>query len=420
MILKPMVRNNICINAHPAGCASEVASQIRYARSRRDPDTAQKHPSGPRTVLVIGCSTGYGLATRIVSAFGYGATTYGVSYEKAATESRVGTAGWYNNRAFDEAASIAGLDSFTFDGDAFSGGMKEEVVKRATEAGLQFDVVIYSLASPVRVDPETGIMYKSVIKPLYRPYRGKSVDMFTGAIAEAEIAEATEAEAFETVKVMGGEDWQLWIRALAEGGLLSSDAMTLAYSYIGPSLSWPIYHDGTIGKAKAHLEYSASVLNRDFGAHGLRAFVSVNKALVTRASAVIPIIPLYVSTLFKVMKERGIHEDCIAQADRLFRERLYTGSAMILDDAGRIRIDDLEMGTAVQAEVESRMLKVREENLFDLADIEGFRTDFLRIHGFAVDGIDYSADVPCSGVSISLFDPVGTEETVREGVRGKM
>ncbi len=416
MILKPMVRNNICINAHPAGCAAEVARQIRFARKRKDLSSERR---GPVNVLVIGCSTGYGLASRIVAAFGYGARTYGVSYEKEATETKVGTAGWYNNRAFDEAASIAGIDSFTFDGDAFSKGIKNEVVRRATESGLRFDLIIYSLASPVRVDPETGVMYKSVIKPLYRPYRGKSVDMFTGAISDAEISEATEAEAFETVKVMGGEDWQLWIEALAAGDVLASRATTIAYSYIGPALSWPIYHDGTIGKAKAHLEYTSAILNRDYGARGLHAYVSVNKALVTRASAVIPIIPLYVSTLFKVMKERGIHEDCIAQADRLFRERLYTGSSMILDDAGRIRIDDLEMGAAVQSEVESRMQKVREDNLFNLADIEGFRTDFLRIHGFSVDGIDYSADCPCLGVSISSFDPVGTVETVREGVRGK-
>jgi enoyl-[acyl-carrier protein] reductase/trans-2-enoyl-CoA reductase (NAD+) len=307
----------------------------------------------------------------------------------------------------------------TFDGDAFSGSMKAELVARARSENIRFDLVIYSLASPVRVDPQTGAMYKSVIKPLYKPYRGKSVDMFTGAISEAEIAEATEAESFETVKVMGGEDWQLWIEALARNGLLAPDATTLAYSYIGPALSWPIYHDGTIGKAKAHLEYTASLLNRDFGATGLRAFVSVNKALVTRASAVIPIIPLYVSTLFKVMKERGIHEDCIAQADRLFRTKLYAGSKMILDEAGRIRIDDLEMRSDVQREVESRMQKVKEDNLFDLADIEGFRTDFLRIHGFSVDGIDYSADVPSAGVCISRFDPVGTVETVQEGVRGK-
>lgn len=414
MILKPMVRNNICINAHPAGCAAEVARQIRYARQGRDPASA----AGPVNVLVIGCSTGYGLASRIVAAFGYGAKTYGVSFEKAATETRVGTAGWYNNRAFDEASTLAGIESLTFDGDAFGKPIKDDVVRRASEAGIRFDLVIYSLASPVRVDPETGVMYKSVIKPLYRPYRGRSVDMFAGTITEAEIPEATEQEAIETVKVMGGEDWKLWIQALAAGNVLASRTVTMAYSYIGPALSWPIYHDGTIGKAKAHLEKTAMELNRDFGAHGLRAYVSVNKALVTRASAVIPIIPLYVSTLFRVMKERGIHEDCIAQADRLFRERLYTGGPLLLDETGRIRIDDLEMGAAVQAEVESRMLKVNEENLSELSDIEGFRSDFLKIHGFAVDGIDYSADCPCMGVPVSGFDPVVTVEGVREGVRG--
>ncbi|HTX73179.1 MAG TPA: enoyl-ACP reductase FabV [Rectinemataceae bacterium] len=387
MIVKPMVRNNICINAHPGGCALETRRQIETILSRRP---AYARLEGPKSVLVIGCSTGYGLASRIGSAFGFGAVTMGVSYERGPSDSSTGTPGWYNNRTFDLEAAAAGLQSKSFDGDAFSAAMKEQVIAAARAMGLQFDLVIYSLASPARTDPATGTVYRSVIKPIGTVYRGKTVDPFSSVISHAEVQPASPEEIEQTVKVMGGEDWELWVRALQGAGLLAPSALTLAYSYVGPELSWPIYRDGTIGRAKAHLEATALRLRNE---GRVRAYVSINKALVTRASAVIPVIPLYVSILYKVMKERGIHEDCIDQIDRLYRERLYSGYDIALDADGRIRIDELEMGAAVQAEVGSRMARVDESTLAELADVEGFRLDFLRAHGFAVDGVDYAADV---------------------------
>lgn len=395
MILKPMVRNNVCLNAHPVGCAAETERQIDYIKGKAG---AYKRLAGPRAVLVIGCSTGYGLASRISAAFGFGAATVGVSFERQPSETKTGSPGWYDNKAFDAAALAAGLPSRSLDGDAFSKDMKARVVEAARELGLSFDLVVYSLASPVRVDPETGEAYRSVIKPLGGTYRGKNVDIFTSELSFAEVQGATEAEAVNTVKVMGGEDWELWLGALREAGVLAPGAATVAYSYIGPELSWPIYRDGTIGAAKAHLELSAKRLT-SLAPDGLKAYVSINKALVTRASAVIPVIPLYVSTLFKVMKERGIHEDCAAQIDRLFRDRLYRAGPgqpplpVPVDAEGRIRVDELEMGASVQAEVSSRLNRISPENIGELADVEGFRLDFLRIHGFEVEGVDYDAEV---------------------------
>ena len=392
MILKPMVRNNICLNAHPAGCARETQRQIAYIQAKAP---AYKRLEGPRAVLVIGCSTGYGLASRISAAFGFGSATVGVSFERSPSETSTGTPGWYDNRAFDAAAETAGLRYKSLDGDAYSKGMKENVIHAARELGVSFDLVIYSLASPVRPDPETGELYRSVIKPIGGAYRGRNVDVFTGALSYAEVQGSTEAEAAATVKVMGGEDWELWMDALREAKVLAHKATTVAYSYIGPELSWPIYRDGTIGAAKNHLEGSARRISAQ-DPDSLLAYVSINKALVTRASAVIPVIPLYVSTLFKVMKERGIHEDCIAQIDRLYRERLFkvpVGSPVPVDAEGRIRIDELEMGASVQAEVASRLDRISPENLGELADLEGFRLDFLRIHGFEVEGVDYSAEI---------------------------
>jgi enoyl-[acyl-carrier protein] reductase / trans-2-enoyl-CoA reductase (NAD+) len=393
MILKPMVRNNICLNAHPQGCARETERQIAYIQAKAP---AYKRLEGPHAVLVIGCSTGYGLASRISAAFGFGAATVGVSFERSPSETSTGTPGWYDNRTFDAAAETAGLRYRSLDGDAFSRDMKERVIQAARELGVSFDLVVYSLASPVRTDPETGEQYRSVIKPIGGAYRGRNVDVFTGALSFAEVQPATPAEAAATVKVMGGEDWELWMDALRGAGVLAPKATTVAYSYIGPELSWPIYRDGTIGAAKTHLETSAtriSALDPD----SLTAYVSINKALVTRASAVIPVIPLYVSTLFKVMKERGIHEDCIAQIDRLYRERLYRATnaktGVPVDGEGRIRIDELEMGASVQAEVSARLDRINPENLTELADLEGFRLDFLRIHGFEVEGVDYSAEI---------------------------
>lgn len=401
MILKPMVRNNICINAHPAGCRAEVRLQAGRVKAFRDRLTNfGKNGRGtpkPAHVLVIGCSTGYGLASRMVAAFGYGADTVGFSYEKEPTDTKPGTPGWYFNQEFDVLAAGAGLTARTFSEiDAFSHAAKDKAIEIARDRGFQYDLVIYSLASPARTDPDTGVLYRSVIKPIGRRYAGRTLDVFTGKIAEATVQPATEEEIAQTIKVMGGEDWRLWIQALDTAGVLGQNAITLAYSYIGPSFSWPIYRDGTIGQAKLHLEQTAQTLNERYrDAKGLRAFVSINKAVVTRASAVIPVIPLYISTLFKVMKERNIHEDCVDQMIRLFSERLYLkGETQVpVDREGRIRIDDLEMGHSVQNEVSARLARIDESNLYRLADPDGFKSDFLRAHGFEVPGVDYGQEV---------------------------
>jgi enoyl-[acyl-carrier protein] reductase/trans-2-enoyl-CoA reductase (NAD+) len=396
-----MVRNNICINAHPTGCRAEVRLQTGRVKAFRDRLTnSGKNGHGtprPAHALVIGCSMGYGLASRLVAAFGYGAGTVGFSYEKEPSATKPATPGWYFNEEFDALATEAGLFARTFSGiDAFSNAAKNKAIEIAREQGFQYDLIIYSLASPVRTDPDNGTLYRSVIKPIGRQYAGRTLDVFTGKIAEATVQPATEEEIAQTIKVMGGEDWQMWIDALDNAGVLGRDAITLAYSYIGPSFSWPIYRDGTIGQAKLHLEKTSRALNERYHAtEGLRAFVSINKAVVTRASAVIPVIPLYISTLFKVMKERNIHEDCVDQMIRLFSERLYRkGETQIPTDAeGRVRIDDLEMGSSVQNEVSSRLAMVDEANLYKLADPDGFKSDFLRAHGFGVPGVDYEQEV---------------------------
>lgn len=401
MIVKPMVRNNICINAHPEGCQAEVRLQSARVKALRNRllngDKSKRNPSSPAHVLVIGCSTGYGLASRLVSAFGYGAATVGFSYERIPSATKPATPGWYFNREFEALAAESGLFSRTFSNiDAFSHAAKDKAIEIAREQNFKYDLVIYSLASPVRTDPKTGELYRSVIKPIGRQYAGRTLDVFSGKITEASIQPASEEEIAHTIKVMGGEDWQLWIDALESAGALSDRALTVAYSYIGPSFSWPIYRDGTIGRAKEDLEKTAQRINAQYREQkGLRAFVSINKAVVTRASAVIPVIPLYISTLFKVMKERCIHEDCVDQMARLFSERLYRKDAIQIptDTEERIRIDDLEMGASVQHEVSLRLAKIDESNLYKLADPDGFKSDFLRAHGFEVPGVDYSKEV---------------------------
>lgn len=402
MIVKPMIRNNICLSAHPTGCVAETLRQIEYVKARK---TRYDGLALPKAVLVIGASGGYGLASRIVAAFGCGAATVGMSLEREPSDAKTATPGWYNNNAFDRAAEEAGLPHRTMNLDAFSKEAKEAAIEAAREMGINYDLVIYSLASPVRTDPSTGIMHRSVIKPIGQDFSGTTVDVFNGKLSSATVGPATEDECNETVKVMGGEDWELWLQSLRQAGVLADRCRTLAYSYIGPKLSWPIYRDGTLGKAKADLDATARRLTTETGAGTVprvEAFVSVNKAVVTRASAVIPVIPLYVSVLFRVMKERRNHEDCIAQMDRLFRERLclvemrdgqaFQGTVPT-DDEGRIRMDDLEMSPGVQAEVEAAMAHITPENLGKLADLDGFRNDFLAAHGFAVPGVDYGADV---------------------------
>jgi enoyl-[acyl-carrier protein] reductase/trans-2-enoyl-CoA reductase (NAD+) len=410
-----MVRNNICINSHPKGCAAVTRRQIQYVRDTlaggKDPASARSAapPGSPKLVLVIGCSTGYGLASRIAAAFGYGAVTVGISFEKPAGESKPGTPGYYNNLTFDAEAAKAGLVSKTLDGDAFSDAMKAETIKALQEAAARagiparVDLIIYSLASPVRRDPKTGVLYKSVVKPIGQPYSGKTIDMMTGKFITAGAEPAAEEEIQNTVKVMGGEDWELWIAALNEAGVLAPAARTAAYTYIGPELSWAIYKNGTIGRAKEDLERAAREINKKYSPN-LHAWISVNKALVTRASAVIPIIPFYVSCLFKVMKEKGLHEGCIEQIVRLYRDRLFCPEGVIdaakvpVDGEGRIRIDDWEMREDVQQAVLARMESATEDTVFSAADVAGFKHDFLEAHGFDAAGVDYDADVDPSAI----------------------
>ncbi len=402
MIIKPMIRSNICINAHPVGCAKETENQIAYAKAKkteRGIKSVTEGGKGPKNVLVLGCSTGYGLASRIVAAFEYGADTIGVSFEKAATETKGGTPGWYNNQAFDRAAKKAGLVSETFSADAFSHETRKLVIDEAKKLGKKFDLVIYSLASPVRTDPDTGVLYKSVIKPQGKPYSGMAIDILTDSLKESSAEPATEQEVADTVKVMGGDDWRIWIKQLMDAGVLADGCRTLAYSYIGPELSHAIYRDGAIGQAKKNLEQAGLDLDKELSAAlGGNAYVSINKGLVTRSSAVIPIISLYLSILFKVMKEKGTHEGCIEQMERLFAERLYTGAdnsagTVPVDGEHRIRIDDWELEPDVQKEVEKRMAAVTNENLAELGDLAGYKHDFLATNGFDVAGVDYTRDV---------------------------
>ena len=403
MIVKPMIRSNICINAHPLGCAKEVENQIAYVQSKnaargRNPGAAVSggtHAAGPvKAALVLGCSTGYGLASRITAAFGYGAATVGVSFEKEGSETKSGTPGWYNNKAFDRAAAKARLPSITINGDAFSDAVRAQVIAAAKELNVTFDLVVYSLASPVRTDPDTGVLYKSVLKPFGKPYSGMTVDPMSGKLSMMSAEPANDDEAAQTVKVMGGEDWARWIKQLSEANVLAKGCTTVAYSYIGPSLSHAIYRDGTIGGAKKHLEKTAREMDAEMKKTiGGSAFVSINKGLVTRSSAVIPIIPLYLALLFKIMKEKGSHEGCIEQIERLYAERLYASKPVPVDGENLIRIDDWEMDSAVQREIDARIATVTEENLPKLGDLEGYRHDFLAANGFDVAGIDYDADV---------------------------
>lgn len=395
MIIQPMIRSNMCINAHPAGCAADVKRQIDYVLKRKE--ERKNFPQAPKNVLVLGCSTGYGLASRIAAAFEFGATTIGVSFEKEGCDTprqKPGTPGFYNNMAFDKEAAKAGLKSITFNGDAFSHEMRDNVIKAVKDLGEKIDLIVYSVASAVRVDPDNGTMYRSVLKPLGTTFSGDTIDVMTGTLSTISAEPANEEEAANTVKVMGGEDWALWVSKLLEAGVLAEGCKTVAYSYIGPSLSHAIYRDGTIGGAKKHLEKTAEELNEKLkNALNGEAYVSVNKGLVTRSSAVIPIIPLYLSVLFKVMKEQGSHEGCIEQMERLFAERLYTGSKVPTDENNLIRIDDWEMDPKVQSVVNERMAQITQENFAEIADLEGYRHDFLATNGFDVEGVDYSADV---------------------------
>ena len=385
MIVAPKIRGFICTTAHPDGCAKHVAEQIAIVRSRGAIE------NGPQRVLVIGSSTGYGLASRIAAAFGCGAKTIGVFFEKPGEETKCGTAGWYNSAGFEKEAAAAGLYAKSFNGDAFSDEMKATVAAAIKEDLGQVDCVIYSLASPRRTHPKTGETFKSVLKPIGESYTNKNLNTATGVVDEVTLPPAEGDDIAQTIAVMGGEDWEMWIDQLLGEGLLAEGVSTLAYSYIGPELTWPIYKNGTIGKAKEDLERVQRALDEKLAPLGGKAWVSVNKALVTQASSAIPVVPLYISLLYKIMKERGTHEDCIEQMDRMFRERLCNGNPQP-DEAGRIRIDDWEMDPEVQSLIDERWQQVNTDNLTDLGDFEGYQAGFLKLFGFGLDGVDYGAD----------------------------
>ncbi len=386
IVIQPRIRNNICITAHPQGCAAQVRAQIRYVQSRGP-------LAGPKRVLVIGASNGYGLAARIASAFGSGAATVGVAYERAGTPQRSATAGWYNNAAFEREARRAGLAAWSINGDAFSEGVKREALDCIRSGPGQVDLVVYSIAAPRRIDPATGEIYSSVVKPIGRPFTARGIDFLTGAVTDMTAEPATDEETTHTIKVMGGEDWELWIRRLRHEGALAQGALTIALSYIGPELTRAIYRDGTIGRAKADLEATARRIDALLEDSDGRALISVNKALVTRASAVIPGVSLYIPLLYKAMKERGLHEGCIHQMDRLYRDFLFGGKELTVDDEGRVRLDDREMRADVQQAVAASWEKVTTATLGRYADMDGFREEFLRHHGFSMPGIDYSLPV---------------------------
>jgi enoyl-[acyl-carrier protein] reductase/trans-2-enoyl-CoA reductase (NAD+) len=384
MLIQPKIRGFICTTAHPEGCAAHVQQQIDFVKSQ----PPLPHP--PKNVLVIGASTGYGLASRIVPAFGGGARTIGVFFEKPGAETKTGSAGWYNTVAFETAAARDGLYARSFNGDAFSNEMKQAVIEAIAKDLGTVDLVVYSLASPRRTDPTDGQTYNSCLKPIGAAYTQKTLNTDKAEVYPITIEPASDEEIRNTVKVMGGEDWELWMDALASGGVLAPGARTVAYSYIGPDLTFPIYTNGTIGRAKEHLEQSAIRLNQRFGAGS--AFVSVNKALVTQASSAIPVVPLYISLLYKEMKRHGLHEGCIEQIQRLFATRLATDQPPELDAKGRIRIDDWEMRPEIQAAVEMAWNEVDTENLRRVADFEGYQSEFLKLFGFGLPGVDYAAE----------------------------
>ena len=384
MVVKPRVRGFICTTAHPTGCAANVREQIGRV--------APLVP-GPKKALVVGASAGYGLASRIVAAFGGGAATLGVSLEKAPTPTRTASAGWYNNAAFEAAAAERGLYARTLDGDAFADDTKAQVVAEVKAALGQIDLFVYSLAAPVRRHPRTGVTHRSAIKPLGETFHVKTLNQATGVVHEAALEPATEAEVADTVAVMGGEDWEFWVDALMAADALAPGCKLATYTYIGSELTWPIYWQATLGKAKEDLDRAAAAIRERLAPLGGEARVAVLKAVVTQASSAIPVVPLYFSLLFRVMKEQSTHEDCLAHIDRLFRTGLYGAEAPQLDASGRIRMDDLELADAVQAEVQRRWPLVATENVAELADLEGIREDFLRLFGFGVAGVNYEASV---------------------------
>jgi len=386
MVIKPRVRGFLCTTTHPEGCRENVRRQIAHVQ------TGGPLSNGPKRVLVLGASTGYGLASRITAAFGCGAATIGVFFEKEGSERKPGTAGWYNAAAFHEQAEVAGLYAKSFNGDAFSDEMKTQVIDLIKADLGQIDLVVYSLAAPRRTHPKTGVVHSSTLKPIGSDTTQKGVNTDKEEIQEYHLEAATQEEIDNTVAVMGGEDWQMWIEALDGAGVLAEGAKTTAYTYIGEKITWDIYWHGTIGAAKQDLDKRVVDIRTLLAGQGGDARVSVLKAVVTQASAAIPAMPIYLAILFKVMKARGVHEGCIEQVNRLFRESLY-GDARGVDEEGRLRADNLELDPEVQAEVASIWEQIDTDNLKDLSDFDGYRREFLQLFGFEVDGVDYDADV---------------------------
>lgn len=388
MIIAPRIRGYICTTAHPVGCAQLVREQAAWTQTRPIAGTG-----APLSVLVIGGSAGYGLASRITCAFGRGARTLSLSYEKEPTAETTGTAGWYNTRAFDALASSAGLYARSLNADAFADETKAHVADIVRQDLRGLDLLVYSLASPVRTDPDSGTLFRSAIKAVGHPVRLKTLHVEKGAVHEIDVPVATDDEIHATVKVMGGEDWERWIGHLQSQGLLNRGFRTVAYTYIGSELTWPVYWDGTLGKAKEDLDRAAAAIRAALAALSGDARVAVLKGVVTQASSAIPAMPLYMSLLFKVMKEQGLHEDCQQNIDRLFRSAIVAGGSVPTDAQGRWRADDWELRADVQAEVKRRWTAVTSDNVMELSDLAGFRRDFLRIFGFGVDGVDYTRDV---------------------------
>ena len=379
------MRGFICTTAHPDGAAENVKQQIEYVKSKGKIDA-------PKRVLVIGASTGFGLASRITSAFGSDASTIGVFFEKPPMPGKTASAGWYNSVAFENEAHKAGLYAKSINGDAFSDEVKEQTIAMIKEDLGQIDLIIYSLASPVRTHPKTGVTHRSVLKPIGEKFTNNTVDFHTGKVSEVSIEPCSGDDIENTVIVMGGEDWKMWIDMMKKENVLAQGAITVAYSYIGSSLTEAVYRNGTIGKAKDHLEATAFEITDLLNDIGGKAYVSVNKALVTQASSAIPVIPLYISLLYKTMKAKGLHEGCIEQIQRLFQDRLFSGKDVPVDEKGRIRIDDWEMRDDVQNEVASLWNEVTTENLSQLGDLEGYRKEFYQLFGFDVPNVDYSKD----------------------------
>ena len=385
MIIEPRMRGFICASSHPKGCEQNVKNQIEYIKSKGPINGAKK-------VLVIGASTGFGLASRISSAFGSDAATIGVFFEKPPMEGKTASPGWYNSAAFEKEAHKVGLYAKSINGDAFSNEIKQETLNLIKTDLGQVDLVIYSLASPVRMHPITGVLHRSVLKPIGSSYTNKTVDFHSGKVSEISIEPCSDNDVENTVAVMGGEDWAMWIDALKAQNLLAPGAKTVAYSYIGPTLTEAVYRKGTIGRAKDHLEATAFAITDSLADINGKAFVSVNKALVTQASSAIPVIPLYISLLYKIMKDEGIHEGCIEQIQRLYQQRLFTGNEVPVDEKGRIRVDDWEMRADVQDKIAKLWGEAVTENLSEIGDLEGYRKDFYNLFGFEVEGVDYKSD----------------------------